>query len=260
MSHPKIVQTVLNLVTPTTVETPKLIYLGTASYDKEESFAIQTDGYQSTCNVISLKVSEAMDSIPSTAEIQESLGSAHIILVSGGNTLYAVNRWKELGIDVMIQRASKQGVVLCGGSAGAICWFDEGHSDSLDPTTQLTVDANLTEEQKRDWKYMRVKGLGYLPALCVPHHDATQSNGILRSVDSETMMTESPELPCVGIDEDAALVVKGDAVWVVSTNDAAKCYLKRCRSIEGKEFSIQAQAFDESHGSILLSNLWEGTF
>jgi dipeptidase E len=152
MSHPRIVETVVKM---TGICRPKLVYLGTATYDKDEPYHIQTDGYSHQCQVIKLDVSEAVERIPSTAEIQETLESANIVMVGGGNTLYAMNRWKALGMDETLKRIATQGVVLCGGSAGAICWFEHGHSDSMDPTTFLNVDPNLTEEQKKDWEYIR---------------------------------------------------------------------------------------------------------
>jgi dipeptidase E len=265
MSHPKIVEAVMNLVVsgprPANADQkPKLVYLGTATYDREEPFDAQTVGYASLCEVMRLDVSEATEFIPARAEIQQTIDSAQIILVSGGNTLYAVQRWKALGIDEMITKASEQGVVLCGGSAGAICWFEEGHSDSMDPTTFLNVNPNLTDEQKKDWKYVRVQGLGFLPALCVPHHDATQSNGLPRALDSDAMMLEKPLQPCFGIDENAALVVEGDTTWVVSADGIAKCCLKRCEPGEEGGYSILEKGFDASTGSIPLSNLWQGLF
>lgn len=56
-----------------------------------------------------------------------------ILLVSGGNTLYACDRWTFLGLDKLIkQRIDLGDVVLCGGSAGAMAWFQTGHSDSAD--------------------------------------------------------------------------------------------------------------------------------
>ena len=160
-----IVQAVLDLL-PSSASTKeqefRLVYLGTATYDKEEPFQLQTEAYQKmgNCRVINLQVSEAMDSsqIPTKEELRSTLLSAHVILVSGGNTLYAIRRWQELGIDAMIQEAvetNDSSPILCGGSAGAICWFASGHSDSMDPTTCLHVDPNLTEEQKKDWRYIR---------------------------------------------------------------------------------------------------------
>jgi hypothetical protein len=140
-----------------------LVYLGTATYDKEEPFQLQTQAYQKmgNCRVINLQVSEAIDAasqIPTKEELRSTLLSAHVILVSGGNTLYAIRRWQELGIDAMIRKAveiNEPSPILCGGSAGAICWFACGHSDSMDPTTFLHPDPNLTEEKKKDWKYIR---------------------------------------------------------------------------------------------------------
>lgn len=44
---------------------------------------------------------------------------ADIILVSGGNTLYAVDRWTYLGLDELLRGAAHRGKVMAGGSAGA---------------------------------------------------------------------------------------------------------------------------------------------
>ena len=66
MSQPTIVKTVMSFVYPQ-VERPTLLYLGTASYDKEAPYQIQTSGYHMACDVISLNVSKPMESIPSTA-------------------------------------------------------------------------------------------------------------------------------------------------------------------------------------------------
>jgi dipeptidase E len=153
MSLPKIVDSVLKLANQSS--TVKIVYLGTATYDKEEPYLLQTEGYRrlSQCEVVKLDVSEACETLPSAEEIQKMLETAHVVLVSGGNTLYAMNRWHELGIDKILTRISES-TVLCGGSAGAIVWFEHGHSDSMDPTTFLHVDPNLTDEQKKDWKYI----------------------------------------------------------------------------------------------------------
>lgn len=155
MSVPKIVDTVLQLVGQKS--TVNIVYLGTATYDKQEPYLVQTEGYRSLsqCQVVKLDVSEAaQEPMPSIEAIQATLEAAHVVLVSGGNTLYAMNRWKELGIDKILKRIAGS-TVLCGGSAGAIVWFQDGHSDSMDPTTFLNVHPNLTEEQKKDWKYIR---------------------------------------------------------------------------------------------------------
>jgi hypothetical protein len=94
------------------------------------------------------------------------------------------------------------------------------------PDYFLNVDPNLTEAEKKNWDYIRVEGLGYLPALCVPHHDATQSNGLPRSQDSDAMLLKYPEQACIGIDEAAALVITDGYARAVSGDGKAGCCKK----------------------------------
>lgn len=160
ISLPPIVDAVMKLVAVTekTERKVRLVYLGTASYDRDEPFITQTEGFRKVPNldIIKLDVSEVVETLPIESQLRETILSANILLVSGGNTLYTMNRWKELNIHSMIQEAVlTKNTVLCGGSAGAISWFTHGHSDSLDPTTLLNVDPNLSEREKKDWEYIR---------------------------------------------------------------------------------------------------------
>ena len=121
--------------------------------------------------------------------------------------------------------------VLAGGSAGAICWFDAGHSDSGDPDTfkqamiteaacrpaKMDESTNLEEgEQAKEWSYLRVACLGLLPGLVCPHADKIQSNGVLRMTDFEAMMLRHPGERGITIDHFAALVVEGGDFSVLS--------------------------------------------
>jgi dipeptidase E len=72
----------------------------------------------------------------------EAVDECDIILVSGGNTLYAVDRWEYLGLDNLLKDAALNGKVITGGSAGAICWFDGGHSDSMSPESYRLFKLN----------------------------------------------------------------------------------------------------------------------
>lgn len=130
--------------------------------------------------------------------------------------MFAVDRWLHKGyVKPALQRAMDRGAVLSGGSAGAICWFGSGHSDSCDPKSY--VDAKLEsreykfyndeqyddllicpsplslEEQENndgDWNYIQIPGIGFLPGLLTPHHDSVQSNGVLRSNDLDRMLLQ----------------------------------------------------------------------
>ncbi|HSF30712.1 MAG TPA: Type 1 glutamine amidotransferase-like domain-containing protein, partial [Candidatus Tectomicrobia bacterium] len=108
--------------------TPSVLYLGTATYDLAGPEAEQTGRFVEVgCAVTALKFASCT---PSDEEMQERFEHTDVIIASGGNTLFAVDRWRRLGVDHLIRQALQRGAVLSGGSAGAISWFDGGHSDS----------------------------------------------------------------------------------------------------------------------------------
>jgi len=75
------------------------------------------------------------------------------ILVGGGNTLNMMAIWKAQGMDIALRKAYEKGVVLGGGSAGSLCWFEQGTTDS------------------RPGKLTTVEGLGLISASHSPHYD-----------------------------------------------------------------------------------------
>ena len=176
-----------------------VLYIGTASYDNIAAATNQTKTFLSLgATVNSLILSD------DKAAAKPKFEMADIIVVSGGNTLFAVDRWKHLGIDVLFTEAQQRGVVLAGGSAGAIVAFESGHSDSGDPESFY-----IQGEADPSWKYVRVPGLSLLPGLCCPHYDKIQSNGILRATDFNAMMTRHVNERGIGIDHWAALSIEG---------------------------------------------------
>ena len=203
-----------------------LLYIGTATYDIDKYREKQTNVFANLgVQVDSL---DFANTSMTKDKMEEKVDKSDIILVSGGNTLYAVDRWNYLGLNEMLIEASNKGKVLCGGSAGAICWFDSGHSDSDDPETYRTFMLNdgeptksqsideVNNDAKASWDYIRVEGLGILPGLICPHYDRTQSNGVKRMVDFEAMLKRHPYELGLGIDHHAALQVDGDNFKVLS--------------------------------------------
>lgn len=75
-----------------------------------------------------------------------------IILVSGGNTRSMLAVWRAWELPPLLHQAWHQGTVLAGWSAGAICWFEMGLTDS------------------RASGYDPIQGLGFLPGSCCPHY------------------------------------------------------------------------------------------
>ncbi|KAL9178688.1 hypothetical protein ACHAXT_003819 [Thalassiosira profunda] len=217
-----------------------LLYIGTASYDIAKFRDRQTGMFSKMgCSVSSLDV--ANRSVPREA-MEKAVDEADILLVSGGNTLYAVDRWVYLGLDELLRAAAQNGKVLAGGSAGAICWFDGGHSDSGDPDTYrssmleqfeggpsdsnsntdnegtrgLSEGSTDSDDGASDWEYIRVEGLGIWPGLVCPHYDRIQSNGVPRMTDFDAMMKRHRYELGIGIDHHAALEVDGDVFRVLS--------------------------------------------
>ncbi len=80
--------------------------------------------------------------------------SMDAILVGGGNTLNMLAIWKAQGIDLALRKAWESGVVLGGGSAGSLCWFEQGTTDS------------------RPGKLTTVEGLGFISGSHCPHYHA----------------------------------------------------------------------------------------
>ena len=201
-------------------ERPNVLYLGTATYDSSDGFAKQTHQFSKrNCPVASLDVSR---SVPNAKDIIKLFDDADIILISGGNTLFAVDRWNQLGIDKLIRQSLMQGKVLCGGSAGGIVWFDGGHSDSMDPSTYLNppgpvINKALTKKElDKSWAYIRVPGLSILPGLFCPHYDKVEGNGQLRATNFSDMMKLHSGETGIALDNWSAMKINGSTYEIVS--------------------------------------------
>ena len=217
-----------------------VVYIGTASYDRQDRYEVQTKGFKDAgCKIFKLNISED-ETVPNYSKLRQIIVTwADVIICSGGNTLYALIRWKELGVDLLLKEAAEDGVVLCGGSAGCVCWFSNIHTDSMRPDSVKNPPKDLTPEEIANWEYVRITGLGFVNALCVPHYDVVQSNGKTRAQDSDRLVFETPELACIGIDEKAALVVVGDQVTYVSGDGAkSKCYKKYVADLEKERLAV----------------------
>jgi dipeptidase E len=216
MSLPETVQEVIAL---SGKKTPRVLYLGTATYDEEEPQWNQTQAFLAVgCTVDSLAL--AVKS-PSIADMRLKFSAADIVLVSGGNTLFARDRWVKLGVPALLQEAMNNGTVMSGGSAGGIVWFDAGHSDSMQPVSFKNppgpfLNPNMTQPEMSNWAYIRCPGLSLVPSLFCPHYDMTEDNGVLRSADFTKMLQRHSGETGVGVDNWAALVINGDRFNVVS--------------------------------------------
>lgn len=104
------------------------------------------------------------------ARAAQKIKSADLIYVGGGNTLRMMKFWRQLGIDKLLIKAAKQGTVMAGLSAGAICWFDWGHSDSR------------SFAGKKKWSYIKVRSLGIVGGLYCPHLDGEKRHSSFKAM------------------------------------------------------------------------------
>jgi len=210
LAHPFIANAITSLLPPLS-RPPRVLYLGTATYDDPAKCVTQTAPLAAAgCEVSSLNLSGALAPPPPAATRAEAIAAADVIVVSGGNSLYMIDAWKKLGVDALLRGAVARGCVFGGGSAGLGWIFDALHSDSADTTTYLRPRGGVN-----DWRYIRVPALGLLPGLCVPHYDTTQSNGVPRAVDCEAMLRRTGET-MIGVDNWAALKVADGKFEVLS--------------------------------------------
>ena len=82
-----------------------------------------------------------------TRSWEEVLLSVDGIVCSGGNTLNQQAIWKAQGIDVILRQAWDRGIVLGGASAGSLCWFEEGTTDSRPKELSIVQVPRLPEGQ-----------------------------------------------------------------------------------------------------------------
>lgn len=161
---------------------------------------------------------------PDKAEIAEKILGSDLIYVGGGNTLRMMRIWRKLGTDRLLLQAYHRGVVLSGLSAGSICWFRWGQSDS-----------RKFAAGDRSWEYIRVRGLGIIPAAHSPHFDSQE-----RRLGFPRMIAKHGGVG-IALDRCCALVCKDDRYSVLSARAGAGAY--RLRRFRG---GIVTEAIPES--------------
>lgn len=140
---------------------PYGLFIGTASHDSMPYFNSFRKTYTSVFDIkadVALTVYGEMN----LEKIKGKFEKADFIYVGGGDTLYMLKRWQEFGLLDLIRDAYERGVIICGLSAGAICWFEDIYTDSA-----------LVE---REGAYSMQKGLGWLKGTISPHYNERVSD------------------------------------------------------------------------------------
>jgi dipeptidase E len=138
-----------------------------------------------------------------TPGLRDLLLAQDVIYVGGGNTKSMLAVWREWQLPKFLREAWSSGTVLAGISAGAICWFDAGVTDS--------------------WagRLAPLRCLGLLPGACCPHYDGEKD----RRPSTHNFLAKGPLPQTLALEDGvAAHFVGRKLLQVVTARDGAKAY------------------------------------
>ena len=131
-----------------------------------------------------------------------------LVYVGGGNTVNLLAVWRAQGMDAAVAEALVAGTIFCGVSAGALCWFERGITDSYSPDLKPLLN-----------------GLGFLPGAFSPHYDSDWR----RPIEFPAFVRQHG-LPALAAQDGVALHFRdGELIRAVTSRPAAKAY----RFVEG---------------------------
>lgn len=197
-----------------------VLFIGTASNDAEGYIENITIAFSDMgCQVKSLQLA---NQTYNGGEIEEIVSWADIIYVGGGDTIFMMNIWKKYGLDKILKDVyQKDKAILMGISAGAICWFDCGCTDSA-----LAI---VREGATYGWANDMLNIHNY--AYC-PHYED-------RVEDFEILMKEK-NINGLAMESNTAFVEENGKVYYIKSSEDSKAYIFKCEhgTFEKEEISI----------------------
>ena len=127
---------------------PKICFIPTASGDND---LYKLNFYRAFSELKC--ITSHIDFFSRTEDLEEKVSTQDIIYVGGGNTKSMLAVWKEWNLHEILKKAYENGIVMSGVSAGAICWFDKGITDSYSDRLEI-IDC-----------------LGIVKGIACPHFD-----------------------------------------------------------------------------------------
>jgi peptidase E len=163
---------------------PRVLQIGTASADD----ASATTAFYSTLARRGLRLAHLQLFDRTVAELRPFVLEHDVIWVGGGNTASMLAVWRVHGLDPILREAWEGGAVLGGVSAGAICWFQDGVTDSWGPALGQLGD-----------------GLGWLEGSLCPHYDGEEQ----RKPTYRRLVGSGSLAPGLAVDEKAGVRFEG---------------------------------------------------
>jgi dipeptidase E len=161
---------------------PRICFLPTASGDADHYVVRFYRRFSTHCEASHLSLFRRDQGGQGVEDdLASHLLAQDLIYVGGGNVVSMLGVWRAHGLDDVLREAWRRGVVLCGPSAGSLCWFDEALSAFHGPPR-------------------RVRGLGLLPYSNCVHYDAEPA----RHAEYHSLVSEGM-LPGFAVDDGVAL-------------------------------------------------------
>jgi dipeptidase E len=136
-------------------------------------------------------------------DLREHVLAQDAIYVAGGSTANMLAVWRVHGFDVLLREAWERGALLCGSSAGMICWFEAGVTDSFGPDLAPMHDL-----------------LGFLSGSACPHYEGEE-----RRRPEYRKLVDEGFPPGYAADDDAVLHFVGTELeGVISLREGARAY------------------------------------
>ena len=187
------------LLSLSATKNPKVCFIGTASGDAKgyiDNFYKSFSNFECETNHLSLFK-------PPEGHLRDLVLKQDILYIGGGNTRNLLVLWKEWGLHKILKEAWQKGIILSGISAGAICWFEQGLTDSV------------------TGKLLPLEGLGFLQGSYCPHYDGEPER---RPIYQKTIFNESMKPGIACDDGAAALFTNGKLEKFVSSQPNANAY------------------------------------
>lgn len=204
----RIVQEIVRL---TGKEKPNGLFIGTALQDSTNPLTSFKKSLKRVAPGSVVKKLSIIRSSYTEEEIDALFDFADLIFVGGGNTLFMLREWEKAGLIPRLLRVFQEdSAVLAGVSAGALCWFQKGYTDSEMFTG------------KEDWGFEIIEPeTALFPYIMSPHYD----NEIRAGFDKEVLLQEEGSaLPGIGLSDRTAFVHAGGEEYFVRSDDRSQAY------------------------------------
>lgn len=207
---------------------PNALFIPAASNDNPLHYKIFKEVYGENigCKTDQLLL---MNEPMKNAVIEEKIDKADIIFVGPGNSFKMMRRFRYLGVDSLLYKAWQSGTIMAGIGAGASCWFEFGHNNTM---------PFYKPKKKDSWKFLRVKSLGLVDRMMFsPYYDDKE-----RQEDLMKMVNKQGPTG-IGLPEKMAIVIKDRHYKLFANNTKAMAY--KVYKIRGKSISVPIEMSDD---------------